>query len=190
VCEAVPPGATPAAVVGHDDLARLDQVDLVPRGDLCLIARASRGARPRVGVRELAVLLGCSLQRTETCKVRRRSAAGCTRRVWWAGCGRCGGRRVGMRGVRCDGCFLSASAAEPVPHDHDQRSECGLTVGHLLVEPDVERVHRLEQRRVSRSRCPRRRRRGSCWPRRPCCRSCGRVARCSRRPTKRELTAA
>ena len=47
--------------------------------------------------------------------------------------------------VRCDGCFLSASAAEPVPHDHDQRSECGLTVGHLLVEPDVERVHRLEQ---------------------------------------------
>ena len=50
-----------------------------------------------------------------------------------------------MRGVRCDGCFLSASAAEPVPHDHDQRSERGLTVGHLLVEPDVERVHRLEQ---------------------------------------------
>ena len=47
--------------------------------------------------------------------------------------------------VRCDGCFLSASAAEPVPHDHDQRSECGLTVGHLLVEPDVERVYRLEQ---------------------------------------------
>ena len=34
VCEAVPPGATPAAVVGHDDLARLDQVDLVRRGDL------------------------------------------------------------------------------------------------------------------------------------------------------------
>merc|ERR1711892_1056661 len=33
---AVPPGATPAAVVGHDDLARLDRVDLVRRGDLCL----------------------------------------------------------------------------------------------------------------------------------------------------------
>ena len=49
--------------------------------------------------------------------------------------------------VRCDGCFLSASAAEPVPHDHDQPSECGLTVAHLLVEPDVEeeRVHHLEQ---------------------------------------------
>ena len=29
---AVPPGATPAAVVGHDDLARLDQVDLVCDG--------------------------------------------------------------------------------------------------------------------------------------------------------------
>eukprot|EP00964_Phaeocystis_antarctica_P095917 scaffold62305_cov59-Phaeocystis_antarctica.AAC.1 len=40
--------------------------------------------------------------------------------------------------------LLSASAAEPVPHDHE-RSECGLTVGHLLVEPDVERVYRLEQ---------------------------------------------
>ena len=34
ISKAVPPGATPAAVVGHDDLARLDQVDLVRRGDL------------------------------------------------------------------------------------------------------------------------------------------------------------
>ena len=31
------------------------------------------------------------------------------------------------------------------PHDHDRASECGLTVGRLLVEPDAERVHRLEQ---------------------------------------------
>lgn len=34
VCEAVPPGATPAAVVGHDDLARLDQVGPLRRDGL------------------------------------------------------------------------------------------------------------------------------------------------------------
>jgi hypothetical protein len=40
VCEAVPPGATPAAVVGHDDLARLDQVGPLRRDGL-----EQRGAR-------------------------------------------------------------------------------------------------------------------------------------------------
>ena len=70
----------------------------------CLISSGiSRRGRLR-GVLELAVLLACHLQRTEACKVRRISAAGCgVRARVWLECGevRCmwwvrdGVRRVG-----------------------------------------------------------------------------------------------